>query len=1114
MKIYSSSENDFSKNGYGFLRDCLSAKVNESLNGDDILELEYPVNGKLSEHLVEGNIIKTNVGNNNEQLFRIARVTKDFDEIQVYALHISYDLINNMLVDVYPQNLSCQAFGTWLLNHTQFTSPFTFYSDITASKSARYVRKNPIEAILGSADNSMINLFGGELERDNFTLKFLSQRGNNNHVKLITGKNITEIQTKIDITTLYTRLMPIGFDGLILPEKFVDSPLINNYPTPRIGKVEFDNIKYDPNSTEEGVYTNIEDAYAALRNAANELFAQGIDKPKVSISVDWLELSKTEQYKNQFAYLERVNLGDTITANILGLDYTTRVVKTIYNVLTDTIDKFEIGTLESNITNTINNNQRKIEEINPSSILQQATQQATELITSAMGGYVYKTNNELYIMDTDNPSTAQKVWRWNINGLGYSSTGINGPYGLAMTMDGAIVADFITTGVLNTNVIQGYDSLTLQVSTNTSDIATIKAEISDIADITTSANSDTAFINSSELQNIAVSNPIRVEIHPINTNISYLYPSIGLFPSNTTYLKIRTLKFTNTSTNETFNYVLPTDLLYYDSDNYDTFVADYETDLVTITKKCGYNADGTTYLLNEPVITTYSYTDTFKPYFELTQGNYQIELPGYSEGFIFVRLMVLNAYTAQYATKVELNNAINLTTTEISSYVDAQITDVNGEITDIRGDLSLKLGKNEYGTLISMLNASADEITLDGGSKINLNTPGKLLISSGNFKLDEYGSITATNANLNDVVIDGGNVELYDDGTENSVLVYSNTGEHNVRPLQINDDISGKYVKLGFPNNFSGSTTGVSISHVPLISFENGSIRYRHGYQYENTTEVWLHSSTEDTIIYYSNDQTQEVTTNLTKIKIPEGFGKVTYVDENLINTSNNKLLSSYITFDFINADNYSAVNCYGLTIKNEEISTNYSGSGLTINTSSGNCDFNSNGISWNTPYGIDYTDFEVNQTAMIYNTPTSEFYIWGGSGGEELSYRIGQTNVIDANSSRVKVNNLEQTSSEFRKKNFEKFEDNALKIINDIEIYKYHLKEQDDTEKKHIGFVIGDKYKYSKEVTSNDNENVDLYSFISVCCKAIQEQNKLIEEQQKEIEILKQEIKSIKESE
>lgn len=101
-----------------------------------------------------------------------------------------------------------------------------------------------------------------------------------------------------------------------------------------------------------------------------------------------------------------------------------------------------------------------------------------------------------------------------------------------------------------------------------------------------------------------------------------------------------------------------------------------------------------------------------------------------------------------------------------------------------------------------------------------------------------------------------------------------------------------------------------------------------------------------------------------------------------------------------------------------------------------------------------------------------------------------------------VYAQSFEPTSKEELKKDFEPLK-SGLAIIKDIDIYKYRFKEQEGN-KKHIGFVIGDKYNYSKEITNNKNDGVDLYSFISVCCKAIQEQQEQIEELKKEIETLK----------
>ena len=452
MKIYLQNETDFTKNGLGYLTDVLQAEVVEELNGDYYLTFSYVLNGALSDYLVQENIVSCKVANGSYQLFRIKRVIKDYTKIEVYATHIFYDLLNNMLLNTAPTNLTCQSFGTWLLNNTNFQTDFTYQSDISSTASARYVRRNPIEAIMGDIDNSMLNLFGGDLERDNFTIKQLVQRGSSNGIKLLFGKNITDIKITTDYSSIITRILPLGFDGLMLPEVYVDAPNIGDYLTPRIAKVEFPNIKYDPESTEEGVYTNLDDAYAALRNAASALFESGVNLPQVNVKIDWVELSKTKEYENYQA-IETLHLGDYVTANILGFDYTTRVVKITYNPLTNSIDKFEIGTIQRSIGNSINLNTQRVEQINPTSILQSARDSATMQINEALGGYIVKTQTDLYIMDTPSTETATRVWRWNLNGLGYSSTGINGTYQTAMTADGKINADMITTGTMSADRI-------------------------------------------------------------------------------------------------------------------------------------------------------------------------------------------------------------------------------------------------------------------------------------------------------------------------------------------------------------------------------------------------------------------------------------------------------------------------------------------------------------------------------------------------------------------------------------------------------------------------------------------------------------------------------------
>lgn len=758
MIIYNKNETNFETNGLGFLTDILSASVIDELNGDYSLTFDYPMNAKNGDKLVEDNIIKCRVADGSQQLFIITSVIKTYDTYRVTCRHIFYKLLYNFVEDVYPQNLNAADFLNWILYRTQYANEFTGYSDISTLRTARYVRKNPVECILGE-ENSMVNLYGGEIKRDNFKIYFNARVGNDEGVKLIFGKNITGININMDISNCYTRIMPMGYDGILLPEKYVDSDLINNYPYPRIALMKFEDVKYDPNSSE--AYHTLEEAYQALRDKVAEQYEAGIDRPAVNISVDWLELSKTEEYK-EYASLERVHLGDTIYANILGTTFTTRVIKTTYNPLTDTIERFEIGTVKASIGDSINQMNKVITQFNPSTILEEARDNATALITQAMGGYIYKTNSELYIMDTNDPNTAEKVWRWNINGLGYSSTGINGPYGIAMTMDGSIVADYITTGTLNTNVIQGYDSLVIQVTDNTGNLSTLtqtvnelNSKIQDVLDITTSGESDVGLVT---LYNINGSEPIMLQVHPINTDLTNLYPRENLYPGNSLYPHNSIIRFTNKETSEVIDYSIPGDLLYLNDQVFDTFYLNYDEHICQITHNVGINAQGQKYALDTPIIETFEY-----PYIELTTGNeYDIQLVGITSGYLFVRLMAANIYTTQFATRSEVQQTADQIRTEVSR-VYATKDEMTSSITQTADAINLEVSKKVDNTeVISRINQSAEAIQIQA-NKVDLQgyttftdlaTGGRSIINGSNITTGTLDAslVNVTNLNASNII--------------------------------------------------------------------------------------------------------------------------------------------------------------------------------------------------------------------------------------------------------------------------------------------------------------------------------------------------------------------------
>lgn len=474
--------NDFNNNGIGSLKDVIKCEVTEELNGEYTVEFEYPKNCKYSDYIDNDNIIKCNVGKNNRQLFRIKNTKQDLTTIKATPQHITYDLIDNALDDVYPQNLRGDIFLEWILQRTQYKHNFTSFSNITSKGTARYVRKNPIEAIIGDIDNSFANILGGELERDNFILKMLKQRGVDEGYTIKYGKNLTGLEFTKDDSNIITRLRPIGFNGLLLPEKYIDSPLINEYPHPRIGEIKYDDIKVKENPNDEEGFATEAEAFAEMRKRANAEFSENeIDKPVINIKIDFVELKKTTKYKN-YIYLQDINLGDTVTIILENMKVKARVIKTVYDSLLNKFIKLELGKFKANyITNTSKKilETAKEETKNISAtILEQAQISATESLINAMGGNIYKTRQELFIMDTDNPNTCKKVWRYNINGWGYSKNGINGPYEIAATMDGSLVANMIKTGVLSADRIRG-GTLTLGGNNNYSGVFSLQNELAE-----------------------------------------------------------------------------------------------------------------------------------------------------------------------------------------------------------------------------------------------------------------------------------------------------------------------------------------------------------------------------------------------------------------------------------------------------------------------------------------------------------------------------------------------------------------------------------------------------------------------------------------------------------
>ncbi len=439
------------RNGHKILNKCISAIIDEGINSDYTLTLVYPLSDPKSSYLVKGNIIKA-PGPKGDEVFRIFKTRKNTRQIECLCKHITYDLDDNFLEDVRPTNVNGTAALSHMIAGLQFPTEFSFFSNITKTNTAYYIRKNFIEAIMGDDENSFFNRWGGELNRQNFRFEILQSLGSDRGFRVQYGKNIIGIEETEEGEPI-TRIMPVGRDEndnpLLLPEKYIDSPLIGSYPNPKVKPIDFPNIKVS-RPDEETEYATKEAVYTELRRQVNLMYSEdNVDRPQINFAVEFKELRKVNKFKN-ISSLLTLFIGDicTIHSNKLNLDLKARLRKYSWDSIKKKYISYELGDyIKSQYTANavIRNNIIKIQTEN---------YEIGNKLKSALGGHVVKREGEILIMDTDSIATATKVWRFNLNGLGYSPTGYNGDYGVAITMDGEIVANFIKTGELDATLIK------------------------------------------------------------------------------------------------------------------------------------------------------------------------------------------------------------------------------------------------------------------------------------------------------------------------------------------------------------------------------------------------------------------------------------------------------------------------------------------------------------------------------------------------------------------------------------------------------------------------------------------------------------------------------------
>ena len=464
--LFDQNEQAFTSNGLGALPDAASCVVTEERNGEYEVEMEYPLTGRHFHDIQKRRILYAKPNPYDDpQPFRIYSITKPINGVvTVHAAHLSYDT-SGSIVKLFPADAgSASAAMSYLKNFSVPSTPFTFFTNVGKTGTMSVPKPSSIRSLLGGSDGSILDTFGGEYLFDKWNISLLESRGSNRGVTIRYGKNMTDLEQEENDTDFYTGVYPFWYSesengGLVTLSDnngIVNAP--GTYDFVKIMPLDLSSEDFSKETTDsDGSTITIEKpTEAELRAAAQKYISVNkIGIPKVSLDVSFVMLAQSEEYKD-FARLETVKLCDTVTVEFekLGVRTTAKCIKTVYNVLTDKYNSIELGEPKSSLATTVSNQGSLIEEASDKSYMERAIQNATDLIMSGkLGGYVTVTKNEIYIADNEDLNKAVKVWRWNSGGLGYSSTGINGSFGTAITRDGMIVADYIKTGNLDCKVL-------------------------------------------------------------------------------------------------------------------------------------------------------------------------------------------------------------------------------------------------------------------------------------------------------------------------------------------------------------------------------------------------------------------------------------------------------------------------------------------------------------------------------------------------------------------------------------------------------------------------------------------------------------------------------------
>lgn len=463
--LYSETTENFDTMGLGVLEDCIKCEVEEERNGKFEAVLQYPKDGPLFKELKEGCFIKCKANDKQGlQIFRVYNSSKVLGGVQTfYCEHVSYRLNRIPVKKLEVENVTATEAMQYLKDNSLVENKFNFSSDFESELSTKVDTPSSVRKMLGGITGSILDTWNGEYEWDNFNVILHKQRGDYKSLSITYGKNLLELNQTKSIGEVYTAVLPYA--------TYLDENNEEVKVELEEGFIPYEDITVKEHSVlvkdfSELFEDNEEITEETLRSKCKSwMLDNKLYLPSLNLVINFAKLEQTEDFKD-FLSLDSVNLCDWVIVRYpdFGIDERIEVIRVVYDSLLERYNEIELGDKKSTLNSSVSNveasigpNGGKLSKIEREYV--EAIKNATELITGNSGGYVVlrpgTKPEEILVMDTADINTAKNVWRWNKAGLAHSSNGYKGPFDVAITQDGKIVADYILAGILKGITIEG-----------------------------------------------------------------------------------------------------------------------------------------------------------------------------------------------------------------------------------------------------------------------------------------------------------------------------------------------------------------------------------------------------------------------------------------------------------------------------------------------------------------------------------------------------------------------------------------------------------------------------------------------------------------------------------